>query len=903
LTLTTLRLSTLLFGLALVTTLEAANAPVRTESGLVAGVASDGVVSWRGVPFAAPPVGDLRWRAPRPAPSWEGVRQASAYANDCMQEPFPSDAAPLGTPPSEDCLYLNVWAPEKPAVAKLPVMVWIHGGGFVNGGSSPAVYDGSHFARRGVVFVSFNYRLGRFGFFAHPALTKETPAGPLGNYGYLDQIAALRWVQKNIAAFGGDPGNVTLFGESAGGSSVNTLMITPLARGLFHKAIVESGGGRAGGIMAMRHASQPGPDGSPSGEANGVAFAKLVGVAAEDASALAALRALKAGDLVRGLNLMSMGQQRDTYTGPMVDGQIVPEAVETAFRAGRQARIPYMIGANNREFGFLPLPPTAVEGMLARFGAAKDEALAAFDPEKTGDLGEVGVGLASDGAMVEPARLLARLAEGAGQPTFVYRFSYVATSLRPGTKGALHATEIPFVFATVRAKYEAATSPEDEAMGKAANAYWAAFARTGDPNGEGRPKWPAFSMAGDVVMDFGVAGPMAKADPWKARLDVIERFAPPAPAAAPTLARVPTPNDTLVSTEVAQDLRVTFRIYAPKASEVTLRGDWMEGPATEALAKDDKGVWSVSVGPLAPDFYSYSFAVDGVRTVDPKNATIKQGVTSIDNMLMVQGPDTALIEARSVPHGEIRMAWYPSSTLGGERRLHVYTPPGYDAGKDRYPVFYLLHGGGDEDSGWSSIGRAGFIADNLLAAGKALPMVIVMPNGSLPRPANLPPFVPGTTPSPEVAAALAASQARFTSELMKDVVPFVEKTYRVRADARSRAIAGLSMGGGQTQRILATHPDAFAYVAIWSAGVRPEAGEAFLKDAKALLAAPEKVNQSVRLLSIRAGEKDFALPGTRNLSELLTKHKIENKLQVNGGGHTWLNWRLYLSELLPLLFR
>jgi len=892
-----------LSSLALAATLEAA--PVRTESGLVSGVASEGVVSWKGVPFAAPPVGDLRWRAPRPAPAWQGVRQADAYANDCMQEPFPSDAAPLGTPPSEDCLYLNVWAPEKPAAAKLPVMVWIHGGGFVNGGSSPAVYDGSQFAKRGIVFVSFNHRLGRFGFFAHPALAKETPGGPLGNYGYLDQIAALRWVQRNVAAFGGDPGNVTLFGESAGGGSVNTLMISPLARGLFHKAIVQSGGGRAGGIMAMRHAREPGPDGSPSGEANGLAFAKLVGVTGEDAAALAALRKLNASDLVRGLNLMSMGQQRDTYTGPMIDGQIVPETVEAAFRAGRQARIPYMIGANNREFGFLPMPPAAVEGMLARFGAAKDEVLAAYDPEKTGGLGEVGIGLASDGAMVEPARLLARLAATASQPTYVYRFSYVASSLRPGTKGALHATEIPFVFATVRAKYGDATSPEDQAMGEAANAYWTAFARTGDPNGDGRPKWPAYTAKDDILMDFAPSGATPKPDPWKARLDVIERFAAlaPAPAVARTPARVPTPNDTLVSTEVTPDRKVTFRIYAPKASEVALRGDWMEGPATEPLAKDDKGVWSASVGPLAPDFYSYSFEVDGVKTVDPKNALIKQGVTSIDNMLMVQGPETALIEARSVPHGEIRMAWYASSTLGGERRLHVYTPPGYDASKDRYPVLYLLHGGGDEDSGWSSIGRAGFIADNLLAAGKARPLVIVMPNGSLPRPANLPVLAPGTTPSPELAAALLASQARFTSELMKDVIPFVEKTYRVRADARSRAIAGLSMGGGQTQRILAAHPDAFAYVAIWSAGVRPEASEAFLNDAKALLTAPQKVNQSLRLLSIRAGEKDFALPGTRHLSELLTKHKVEHNLEVNGGGHTWLNWRLYLSELVPLLFR
>jgi para-nitrobenzyl esterase len=445
------------------------------------------------------------------------VRAAEAYGHDCMQLPFPSDAAPLGTPPDEDCLFVNIWVPEKPASPKRPVMVWIHGGGFVNGGASPAVYDGRHFAKRGVVFVSLNHRLGRFGFFAHPALTKENPAGPHGNYGYLDQIAALRWVQKNVAAFGGDPGNVTVFGESAGGGSVNTLMVSPLARGLFHKAIVESGGGRAGGIMTPRTLKEA--------EAVGVAFAKLVGVTGEDAAALAALRKLPAPDLVRGLNLMSMGQQRETYAGPMIDGQVVAEEPETAFHAGRQARIPYLVGANNREFGFMPLPPQAVEGMLARFGADKDKVVAAYDPDKTGQMGEVGVGVMSDGAMVEPARLLARLASAAGQTTFAYRFSYIASSIRKDVKGALHATEIPFVFETVRAKYGDATTPEDEAIASAINAYWVSFARTGDPNGDGRPKWPAYTAAGDVVMDFAVTGPAAKADPWKARLDLIERAA------------------------------------------------------------------------------------------------------------------------------------------------------------------------------------------------------------------------------------------------------------------------------------------------------------------------------------------------------------------------------------------
>jgi para-nitrobenzyl esterase len=217
-------------------------APVKTDAGPVTGVIADGVASYKGIPFAAPPVGDLRWKAPQPPKPWTTVLAADHYAADCMQKPFGGDAAPLGTPPAEDCLYLNVWTPAAKNSAPLPVMVWIYGGGFVNGGSSPAVYDGSAFARRGVVFVSMNYRLGRFGFFAHPALTAEakaqSPGAPLGNYGFLDQLAALQWVRRNAAAFGGDPRNVTIFGESAGGGSVNALMISPLARGMFHKAMV-----------------------------------------------------------------------------------------------------------------------------------------------------------------------------------------------------------------------------------------------------------------------------------------------------------------------------------------------------------------------------------------------------------------------------------------------------------------------------------------------------------------------------------------------------------------------------------------------------------------------------------------------------------------------------------------
>jgi para-nitrobenzyl esterase len=495
---------------------------VKIDTGEIEGVATQRVIAFKGIPFAAPPVGSLRWRAPQPVMPWTGVKAAAEYGHDCMQEPFGGDAAPLGTPPDEDCLVLNVWTPKDRGTARLPVMFWIYGGGFVNGGSSPAVYDGSHFAEGGVVLVSANYRLGRFGFFAHPALTKEDPAAPLGNYAFLDQIAALKWVQRNIGAFGGDPKNVTIFGESAGGMSVTTLMTSPMSKGLFQKAIVESGGGRSN-LLAMRSINKPGPKGEPSAEQVGVAFAKQAGVTGEDAAALAALRQLPAARLVNGMNLMK--QQPDTFVGPMLDGKVLVEDTETAFKAGHQVRVPFIIGANGLEFGFAPVPPNRTDELLAQFGANRDKALAAYDPKQTGNKGQIGMELMSDLAMVEPARMLARATAGAGQPTYQYRFSYVASSLRGKVAGALHATEIPFVFHTERVKYGDATTPEDEAIGKAANAYWVAFAKTGDPSAPGLPKWPRYTAAEDAIVDFTITGPVAGPDPFKARLDAVERLA------------------------------------------------------------------------------------------------------------------------------------------------------------------------------------------------------------------------------------------------------------------------------------------------------------------------------------------------------------------------------------------
>lgn len=495
----------------------------RVDGGAVRGAVEHGVIAFKGIPYAQPPVGALRWMPPQPVRSWTGVRPALHYGPDCMQVPFPSDAAPLGVTPKEDCLYANVWRPRSAPARGLPVMVWIYGGGFVNGGSSPAVYDGTQFARNGVVLVSFNYRLGNFGFFAFPALTRELrrDGDLVGNYGLMDQLAALKWVQRNIASFGGDPHNVTVFGESAGGISVGLLLGTPLAAGLFQRAIIESGGGRPG-IFPPRHVS----GGPNSAEAMGVKLARHFGIEGKGEQALAQLRALPASRLVDGLNMATMGKDQTYVGGPILDGKLDLGAPTQVLAAGGGARVPVMIGTNSADIGFLPAK--SLEALFAQYGPDAKAATAIYDPSGQLPLQLVSFRAGGDLWMVEPARAISRILSGRGQPVYEYRFSYVASSLLDtqfGRLGAMHATEIPYVFDTVRAHYGKETTRADEATARAMHLYWVAFAKTGKPDPAGLPVWPAYHESTDELLNFTEQGPKAEADPWKQRLDVAERFA------------------------------------------------------------------------------------------------------------------------------------------------------------------------------------------------------------------------------------------------------------------------------------------------------------------------------------------------------------------------------------------
>ncbi|AUD01553.1 esterase [Spirosoma pollinicola] len=356
--------------------------------------------------------------------------------------------------------------------------------------------------------------------------------------------------------------------------------------------------------------------------------------------------------------------------------------------------------------------------------------------------------------------------------------------------------------------------------------------------------------------------------------------------------RTPTPNDTLKSPKVMDDKRVAIQIYAPKASEVTVGGDFLSGGKPVSLTKNEQGVWSAIVGPLRPDYYSYTLMVDGVRTMDPKNPVIKQGISSLENMMAVPGAETAFEDNKAVPHGEVREVWYSSGSLNMMRRMHVYTPPGYEKGNTKYPVFYLLHGAGDDDSGWNTIGRAGFIIDNLIAAGQAKPMIVVMPNGSMPMP-------PTAGMNGQM---MNTMRSMFANDFLNDIMPTVEKTYRTLTNRENRALAGLSMGGFQTLDVSLTRPELFNYVGVFSSGFfGASIDEAETKYAKALN--DPAFNKNKKLFWVGIGKDDFVMDANKKTLALLDKHQIKYQYKETTGGHTWINWRQYLNEYTPLLFK
>ena len=471
----------------------AAPAPrVQTANGPLEGTtAASGVRVFRGVPFAAPPVGARRWQAPQPVTSWTVVRPARQFGPRAMQLPLFGDMNFRSAGVSEDCLYLNVWTPATTGPARRPVLVYFYGGGFVAGDGSEPRYDGEGMARRGIVAVTVNYRLGIFGFLAHPELTQESPHHASGNYGLLDQAAALRWVEQNIAAFGGDPARVTIAGESAGSISVSALMVSPLAKTLFGRAIGESGS-----LLSSSLAPRP----LAEAEQTGLAFGTGLG-----AASLAALRALPAQQL-----LEATGKPGTPRFGPVVDGYFFTEAPTATFAAGQQAHVPLLVGWNSQEMGpqalLGPGPPTVAgyrQAVQKLYGDQTEQVLRLYPAATAAEAEQAATDLAGDRFIAFSTWKWADVhAQTGGQPVYRYLFARPRPALTPAlgnatappgppARGAVHSAEIEYALGNLATNKVYAWTPDDYRVSEATQRYFANFIATGNPNGAGLPAWPA----------------------------------------------------------------------------------------------------------------------------------------------------------------------------------------------------------------------------------------------------------------------------------------------------------------------------------------------------------------------------------------------------------------------------
>jgi para-nitrobenzyl esterase len=493
-------------------------AQVRTTSGMVEGTTSaDGKIQiFKGIPYAAPPVGDLRWKEPQPVAAWAGVRKATEFGARCMQARVYDDMVFRDSGPSEDCLHLNVWTPAPKTGAKFPVMVWIYGGGFQAGATSEPRQDGEHLAHKGVVVVSMDYRLGIFGFFSHPGLTAESPHHASGNYGLLDQAAALKWVHENIAAFGGDPGNVTIFGESAGSFSVSAQMASPAAKGFVHAAIGESGAFFGKTLSAKPLAES---------EKRNAIFAEELGL-----KSIAQLRAVDAQKLV---DAVVKGNNTFRF-GPNIDGYFMPSSAYEIYSQGAQARVPLLAGWNHDEgdhHGFFGAEKVSKENYAAkirqRFGDSADEAMKLF-PGNSDEQIKSSAGLLNGADFIAYGTwkwIEVHLKTG-GSAVFRYEFDQalpLAEGHTPDAEAfANHSGEIEYVFGTLDSK-KLPWRPEDYKLSEAMGTYWTNFAKTGNPNGAGVPEWPRYEGKNRFQVMHLAAKPQAAPDAQRRQYEFLDK--------------------------------------------------------------------------------------------------------------------------------------------------------------------------------------------------------------------------------------------------------------------------------------------------------------------------------------------------------------------------------------------
>ena len=849
------------------------NYTVRIESGLVQGFEQEGTQAFLGIPYAKVE----RFMPPQPVDRWDSVMVCNHWGPMTMQNvgrELPESEM------SENCCVLNVWTTNRNA--KKPVMLWLHGGGFDSGTS--AWNPGMGLAKEDVVVVSINHRLNILGFLDLSAVSPKYKYS--GNVGMMDVVAALQWIHKNIALFGGDPSNITVFGESGGGGKVGTLLCMPQAKDLFNKAIILSGT-----ILNVNTKQMT--------EELGKAVLNELGISKENIDAIKKvpykeLYAAGQRAMAKSIGTRKPGTPMMWGFGPTPDGEVL---MQQPFQPGFSAfsnHKPIIIGTTFNELQPLTYnqPLTIQEARKALepvFGNRTDEYIEAFDkawPEhSTNDL------LSAD-RLFRPKTIITAdyVSAHHSAPTYMYMFTWRS----PVNSGSVHGHELKFCFNTLNHAENELPNPTaaDQQLANKMSEAWARFAHTGNPNTPNLPAWNPYTAENGEVMIFDY-NCYTRNNPDRKLEEIIndccfkqlgEFNAKKAENQSYVIPETNIGNDY---PRILADNSVLFRVRAKDASNWRVSLD----PDCRFYIQQD-GTWMAHTKPLVEGFHYYWFTIDGVDMSDPASKSYF-GCGRMCSAIDIPEKDCDFYTRKDVPHGRVQQLEYYSAVRNKTVGVWVYTPAGYDDGKKSYPVLYLQHGGGEDETGWVNQGKTHYIMDNLIAEGKAKEMIIAMANGTY--------NVPGVGFGYNI-----AGMKPIEKEMTETLIPFIEKNFRVKKDRASRAMAGLSMGGGQTFFTGLQHTELFAHLGIFSTGVFGGIREMGRFDAEAalpgLLTNAARYNKELKTLYISVGTEDPRITPTTKAVEDMRARGLNITFNTFAGDHEWQVWRKSLHDFVQKLF-
>lgn len=850
------------------------NYTVRIESGLVQGFAQEGTEAYLGIPYAKVE----RFMPPQPVEPWDSVMQCNHWGPQAMQNV--GNRKMTEKEMSENSCVLNVWTTDRKA--KKPVMLWLHGGGFDSGTS--AWNPGMGLAKKDVVLVSINHRLNILGFLDLSAVSPKYKYS--GNVGMMDVVAALKWIHKNIDKFGGDANNITVFGESGGGGKVGTLLCMPEAKDLFNKAIILSGT-----ILNVNTKEMT--------ESLGKAVVAELGLNAQTIERIKDIPYQELYDAGQRAMAKSIGTRKPGTPmmwgfGPTPDGEVLMQQPFQPGFASFSSEKPIIIGTTFNELQRLTYYQSittdeARTQLQSIFGTRTDEYIKAFDeawPKHSPN------DLLSIDLLFRPKTLITAdyISAHHKAPTYMYMFTWKS----PINQGSVHGHELKFCFNTLNHAGNELPKPtaEDQKLADAMSTAWSNFAHTGNPNTELLPSWKPYSAKGGDMMIFDYKCEV-KNNPDRKLAEIIndccfkqlKEFNEKKAENQPFTISSTNLNDSYP--RILPDNSVLFKVRAKDAK------DWkvsLDSNCKFYLQQD--GTWMAHTKPLVEGFHYYWFTIDGLDVADPASKSYF-GCGRWTSAIDIPEKDCDFYLRKDVAHGQVHQLEYFSTVRNKLINMQVYTPAGYEKSKKKYPVLYLQHGGGEDETGWVNQGKTNYILDNLIAEGKAKEMIIVMTNGTF----NIPgaPFgysVEGMKP--------------FEKELTELIIPFVEQNFRVKNDRNSRALAGLSMGGGQTFFTGLQHTDLFAHLGIFSTGVFGGIREASSFDAEkalpGLITNAPKFNKELKTLYISVGQDDPRISPTTKAVKDMQSQGLNIIFNTFPGDHEWQVWRKSLHDFVQKIF-